>query len=406
MSSLIEMIRQIARNEIEKLHTLELGVVETVNLHETEDDVVNYDCSVLLKGRTTKEGTPLKLENVPIATAHSGSVIIPYVNDLVLISFINGIFSMPVIIGRLYSVEKRTPLYGDGEHRITFDPNVYRQGDKDTSRGEPLLDRRIIEFRGMPKKGEFMHDYLIRFNAGTVVRYDESIVDIVTNFLPKEGEDSEPSDFVSHMRLRGVGEKEAELVLETGKTDSQPSSLLGKTASKISEMVLGSSDKMASISIHTKDEDRSTILLERGESSIEIDTEKPSGKNKATITVRSGKAVVRIKQDGNIEIDSPQEISIISAKKMTIATEDELEISAKKDIKMKSGQKLDMESKMDTSIKAGAGFACESKANLELKAGAMGKFETAAPMELKSGATGKLEAAAILEVKGALVKIN
>ena len=31
MSSLIEMIQQIARNEIEKIHTLELGVVETVN---------------------------------------------------------------------------------------------------------------------------------------------------------------------------------------------------------------------------------------------------------------------------------------------------------------------------------------------------------------------------------------
>jgi len=406
MSSLIEMIQQIARNEIEKLHTLELGVVETVNLHESEDDVVNYDCSVLLKGRTTSDGAPLKLENVPIGTAHSGSVIIPYVNDLVLISFINGIFSMPVIIGRLYSVEKRTPLYADGEHRITFDPNIYRQGDKDTSQGGPLLDRRIIEFRGMPKEGEFRHDYLIRFNSGTVVRYDESTVDLMTNFLPKEGEDSEPADFVSHMRLQGVGEKEAKLVLETGKSSSPPTSLLGSTAAKISEIVFGSGDKMASISIHTKDENRSTILLERGESSIEIDTEKPSGRDKATITVRSGKAVVRIKQDGNIEIDSPREISISSAKKMTLATEDELEISAKKDIKIKSGRKLDVESKTDTSIKAGAGLTCESKANLELKAGAMGKFESTAPMELKSGSTAKLEATAVLEVKGALVKIN
>jgi len=406
MSSLIEMIQQIAKNEIEKVHILELGVVETVNLHESEDDVVNYDCSVLLKGRTTVDGAPLKLENVPIATPHSGSVIIPYVNDLVLISFINGIFSMPVIIGRLYSVEKRTPLYADGEHRITFDPNTYRLDDKDTSRDSPLLDRRIIEFKGMPKEGEFQHEYLIRFNGGTVVRYDESTVDLATNFLPKEGEDSEPADFVSHVRLQGAGENEAKLVLETGKSSSPPTSLLGKTSTKISELVFGSGDSMASISIHSKDEERSTIMLERGDSSIEIDTEKPSGRDKATITVRSGKAVVRIKQDGNIEIDSPREISISSAKKMTLTTEDELEITAKKDIKMKSGGNLDVESKTDTIIKAGAAFACESKADLELKAGAMGKFETVAPMELKSGATGKLEATAILEVKGALVKIN
>jgi hypothetical protein len=276
----------------------------------------------------------------------------------------------------------------------------------DTSQGAPLLDRRIIEFMGLPKEEEFRHEYMIRFNSGTVVRYDESIVDIATNFLPKEGDDSEPDDFVSHMRLEGVGEKEAKLILETGRSDSTPTSLLGKTSSKISELVFGSGDSMASISIHSVDEKRSKILLKRGESSIEIDTEEPSGRDKATITVRSGKAVVKIKQDGNIEIDSPREISISSVKKMTLATEDELEISAKKDIKMKSGQKLDMASKMDTSIKAGAGFTCESKANLELKAGAMGKFETAAPMELKSGATGKLEATAILEVKGALVKIN
>jgi hypothetical protein len=210
MSSLIEMIQQIARNEIEKIHTLELGVVETVNLHETEDDVVNYDCSVLLKGRTTKDGAPLKLENVPIATAHSGSVIIPYVNDLVLTSFINGIFSMPVITGGLLCGKKDPTLYGwrTSHHlrSVCLPPGRYGY-----SQGAPLLDRRIIEFMGLPKEEEFRHEYMIRFNSGTVVRYDESIVDIATNFLPKEGDDSEPDDFVSHMRLEGVGEKEAKL---------------------------------------------------------------------------------------------------------------------------------------------------------------------------------------------------
>ena len=69
MDSGYEMIRKIAEHEVDKVHLMEYGKVESVNLHSSEDDGVGYTCSVLLVGRTTDNGEMLKLENVPIATS-------------------------------------------------------------------------------------------------------------------------------------------------------------------------------------------------------------------------------------------------------------------------------------------------------------------------------------------------
>jgi len=164
------MIQKIAREEVRKLNTLELGVVETVNMHESESDIVNYDCSVLLKGRSTPEGEPLKLENVPIATYHSGSVRVPYVDDLVLVSFINGDVAMPVIIGIIYSAEKRPPLYAEGEHRTEFDPSVYRANDSSD------LDKHVMVFNGTNEENEF----LIEFKDGPKISYKPAGIEITT----------------------------------------------------------------------------------------------------------------------------------------------------------------------------------------------------------------------------------
>jgi phage baseplate assembly protein gpV len=111
-----EMIRTIAEREVEKMHLLEYGRVESVNLHASDGDGVGYTCSVLLVGRTTDEGEMLKLENVPIVTNFMGLVDVPKIDDLVLVSYINGDFELPVIIGRLYSKEKTPPIFEDGQH--------------------------------------------------------------------------------------------------------------------------------------------------------------------------------------------------------------------------------------------------------------------------------------------------
>lgn len=169
MSSLIEMIREIARLEVDKKHTLELGVIETVNIHNAESDVVNFDCSVLLKGRLTGEGEPLKLENVPMSTDHSGTVKVPYVNDLVLVSFLNGDIALPVILGTIHSKEKRAPIYAEGEHRTVFDPRTFRKDDGAN------VDKRIISFRNPSETSGLC----IEFDKGPVVNCFPSKVEVV-----------------------------------------------------------------------------------------------------------------------------------------------------------------------------------------------------------------------------------
>jgi hypothetical protein len=126
------MIREIAESEVEKIHLLEYGRIESVNVHGGEDDGIGYSCSVLLIGRITDNGEPLKLENVPISTGWTGMIDVPYVDDLVLVSFINGDFGLPVVIGRLYSREKKPPLFEDGQHllEISQDPSNLNQVPK------------------------------------------------------------------------------------------------------------------------------------------------------------------------------------------------------------------------------------------------------------------------------------
>ena len=128
-----EMIRKIAQREVEKLHLIEYGKVESVNIHSSEDDGIGYTCSVLLVGRTTDTGEMLKLENVPIVTGFTGQIDVPYVDDLVLVSYINGDFELPVIIGRLYSREKKPPLFEDGQHLIEIAPDRYHPNGPKTS---------------------------------------------------------------------------------------------------------------------------------------------------------------------------------------------------------------------------------------------------------------------------------
>ena len=120
-----KIIQEIAEGEVSKVHLLEYGRIESVNIHEGEDDGIGYTCSVLLIGRITDTGEPLKLENVPISTGWTGMIDVPYVDDLVLVSFINGDFGLPVVIGRLYSREKKPPLFEDGQHllEISQDPS-------------------------------------------------------------------------------------------------------------------------------------------------------------------------------------------------------------------------------------------------------------------------------------------
>ena len=65
MSNIVEVIRNIARMEVKKVHTTELGVVTSVFPHSDDTDKDNYECNVKLKdkGVESKESSSCNSAN-------------------------------------------------------------------------------------------------------------------------------------------------------------------------------------------------------------------------------------------------------------------------------------------------------------------------------------------------------
>jgi uncharacterized protein involved in type VI secretion and phage assembly len=106
MSGMVEVIRKIVEAEIRKIYVTEVGVVTSV--FPDPDDF--YRCNVMLHSRGVVDGSgEIELRDVPIATQQIGLVNIPNVDDLVLVSFLNGDLQAPVVIGRLYNEDQKPP---------------------------------------------------------------------------------------------------------------------------------------------------------------------------------------------------------------------------------------------------------------------------------------------------------
>lgn len=104
MTSIVETIQKIVRNELRAVGIAELGVVDAVSAHKEDDDNDNYGCDVRLKN------TGLLLKRVPIMTGHVGSAAIPNIGDLVLLTFEKGDMNQPIVVGRLYTDDDRPPV--------------------------------------------------------------------------------------------------------------------------------------------------------------------------------------------------------------------------------------------------------------------------------------------------------
>ncbi len=104
MSTIINTLQEIIRQELRAVRISELGIVEEVYPHSGSNDNDNYGCDVRLKN------SGLLLRRVPVATGHIGTAVIPNVDDLVILTFDKGDINQPVIIGRLYNDADRPPL--------------------------------------------------------------------------------------------------------------------------------------------------------------------------------------------------------------------------------------------------------------------------------------------------------
>lgn len=109
MSTIVDTIQEIVRHELRRVRVADLGLVEAVYPHSENGDNDNYGCDVRLKN------SGLLLKRVPIASGHIGTVAIPNVGDLVLLTFDKGDVNQPIVIGRLYNDEDRPPLNNPDE---------------------------------------------------------------------------------------------------------------------------------------------------------------------------------------------------------------------------------------------------------------------------------------------------
>jgi len=113
--SIVETMREVAQREVKKVRLPELGVVTSIFPHSNAGDKDNYECNVKLKN------TGLELQKVPVATQHIGLAHIPKVDEMVLVTFLNGDINAPIIVGRMYTAEDRPPA-NDGEEIIYIPP--------------------------------------------------------------------------------------------------------------------------------------------------------------------------------------------------------------------------------------------------------------------------------------------
>lgn len=109
MIGMLEMIRQVVREEMALRRGPLLATVSGVHVHESDDDAANYDADVKLK----HDG--LELKRVPIAVPHIGAAAPPRVGDLVLVEFLDMDVQQPMVVGRFYTDDARAPLFKEDE---------------------------------------------------------------------------------------------------------------------------------------------------------------------------------------------------------------------------------------------------------------------------------------------------
>ncbi len=171
MTSILNTLQEIIRNELRSLRVTELALVESVFPHSEDGDDGNYACDVRLKN------SGLLLRRAPVATGHLGSAAIPNVGDLVLLAFEQGDVNQPFVIGRLYNDDDRPPLNRPDEliFRLPLSANddktvmcaIRNFGDADSPR--ELL------FEMPPKIPVHINDGSIRATAGKIeLRLDQA----------------------------------------------------------------------------------------------------------------------------------------------------------------------------------------------------------------------------------------
>ncbi len=116
-SALYDSIGRIARHEAATRAIAAAGRVTEVRAGDRGDHAVTVE----LRDRG------VVLPNVPVAVGVMGFAAIPAVDDLVVVTFLEGDMNAPVVVGRLYDTDQAPPPHKNGEivlHVPSGDPKL------------------------------------------------------------------------------------------------------------------------------------------------------------------------------------------------------------------------------------------------------------------------------------------
>jgi len=307
--NLIETIKKIVEQEVKKIHTMELGIIESVFPHSSDSDMDNYECSVKLRDKD------VELRKVPVSTGHIGLSNIPHVGDLVLVSFINGDINSPVITGRLYNDNERPPTSEMEE--IVYKPYYYKENTK--------LRRLNVE---LPGNHLFLTFYDDRINL--IVGKSSMDIDLDGNIKINSNINKEKG---SHLSLSNTGI----LSFIHGNDGSNADFAMGHTGNAV-------------LSTNPKGGPKSNKLL-MDNNGIQMICER--GDLKQQIIFFEGET--RIISDKHILIEATKDNEIrLKAKKISLEADDFIKIQSEKDALLKASKKLDINGEAGTDIKSSA----------------------------------------------------
>jgi uncharacterized protein involved in type VI secretion and phage assembly len=107
----MSVLRAVVRDELARRSGPQLGVVTSVFPHESGSSDGNHQVNVKLRD------SAVELQRVPVAVGRLGFSILPKVDELVLIVFVNGDFNAPIVLGSLYD-ESVQPPEGKAEELV------------------------------------------------------------------------------------------------------------------------------------------------------------------------------------------------------------------------------------------------------------------------------------------------
>jgi len=122
MSRVVEQIKAIARHEVARRPWCELAVV-TSNFDDGDGDD-SHTVNVKLKD------SGVSIPRLPVASFATGAAVLPRQGDVVLVAFPRGDLASAVVIGQIYSDQRRPPTFTRDEVAIVW-PGDAGDADKD-----------------------------------------------------------------------------------------------------------------------------------------------------------------------------------------------------------------------------------------------------------------------------------